>query len=376
MTAGESHGPCLVAILDGVPAGLTLDTDWIDAYLARRQRGYGRGGRMQIETDRVEVLGGTRRGVTIGSPISLRINNRDHSIDEREAVTRPRPGHADLAGMLKYGTRDARGVLERASARETAARVAGGSVAALLLHALGVRIHGYLVSLGPITAADAPADFDQLVAARDASPFLCPDAAVTEAMIAEVDAAKADGDTLGGILEVRARGMPPGVGGYVQPEQRLDGRIAGALMRIQAMKGVEIGLGMEAARRRGSEVHDEILLDAERGTRRSRNSAGGIEGGMTTGEDIVVRVAMKPISTLRRRLRSVDLATGEAVEAAHERSDVCAAPAASVIAESVVAIELANALLEKAGGDSMAEVRRNLDAYRAACDRLQRPGTA
>lgn len=367
-TAGESHGACLVALLSGVPAGLDLPDEWIDGYLARRQLGYGRGGRMRIEKDRVEVLAGRRGKRTIGSPLALRVANRDHSIDRLPPVTRPRPGHADLAGMLKYGTRDARDVLERASARETAARVAGGAVAARILDQLGVRVVGYLRSLGGVTAGPFPDDLDELVARRDASPVLCPDEAVTQQMIAAVDAAGADGDTLGGVLEVRARGLPPGLGGYAQPEDRLDGRLAWALMRVQAMKAVEIGLGMRAASLPGSAVHDEILPDGHGGTRRSRNSAGGIEGGMTTGEDVVVRVAMKPISTLRRSLRSVDVTTGELAPAAFERSDVCAAPAASVIAEAVVALELASALLRKTGGDSMAEVRRNLDAYRLACD--------
>jgi chorismate synthase len=370
-TAGESHGATLIAILEGVPAGLDLPAAWIDGYLARRQRGYGRGGRMKIETDRVEILSGLRSGVTIGSPIALRVPNRDHTIDKLPPVHRPRPGHADLAGMLKLGTDDARDVLERASARETAARVAGGAVAARLLGELGIRVAGYLRSLGPIDAAPPPDDLDELVRLRDTSPFLCPDPDVTDAMTAEVDAAKDAGDTVGGILEVRAEGMPPGVGGYALAEQKLDGRLAAALCRIQAMKAVEVGLGMEAARRRGSEVHDEILA-ADGSVTRSHNHSGGIEGGMTTGEPVVVRVAMKPISTLRRALRSVDVTTGDAVEAAWERSDTCAAPAAGVIAECVVALELADALLEKTGGDSLTEVRRNLDGYRAACDDLLR----
>ncbi len=372
-TAGESHGAALVAVLDGVPAGLALDASFIDVYLARRQRGYGRGGRMKIETDRAEILAGLRAGATIGSPIALHVANRDHTIDSLPAVHRPRPGHADLPGMLKLGTADARDVLERASARETAARVAGGAVAARLLEELGVRVAGYVRTLGPIEAAAPPRDLDELIAARDASPFLCPDPAVTDAMTAEVDAARDAGDTVGGIVEVRAVGMPPGVGGYAQPDDRLEGRLAAALCRIQAMKGVEIGLGFEAARRRGSDVHDEILPAAGGGgVRRSRNNAGGIEGGMTTGEEVIVRVAMKPISTLRRALRSIDVVSGEPVAAAFERSDVCAVPAAGVIAECVVALVLADALLEKTGGDSMAEVRRNLDAYRAACDDLLR----
>lgn len=378
VTAGESHGPALIAVLTGLPAGLALDVARIDAALARRQRGHGRGGRMKIEEDRAEILSGTRHGLTLGSPVALRIANRDATIERLPPVHRPRPGHADLAGMFKYGTRDARDVLERASARETAARTAGGAVASVLLDALGVRVCGFLRSLGPVEAAEPPDDLDELVRRRDASPFLCPDPGAADAMTREVDAAAAAGDTLGGVVEVRARGLPPGVGGFDQPEHRLDGRLAGALVRIQAMKAVEIGLGFEAARRRGSEVHDEILAaDGAGRPRRGSNRSGGIEGGMTTGEDVVVRVAMKPISTLRRALRSVDVTTGEQVSAAFERSDVCAAPAASVVAESVVALVLADALLEKTGGDSLAEVLRNLDAYRRACGALvARPGGA
>jgi chorismate synthase len=324
---------------------------------------------MKIEQDRAEILAGVRGGRTIGSPVALRIANKDDSIDRLPAVTRPRPGHADLAGMLKYGTSDARDVLERASARETAARTAGGAVAALLLEALGVRVAGFLRSLGPIEAREIPAEWDALVRARDASPFLCPDASAQAAMTAEIDAARAAGDTVGGVLEVRASGMPPGCGGYATAEERLDGRLGAALLRIQAMKAVEIGDGFAAARARGSQVHDEIVREGA-AVRRASNRSGGIEGGMTTGEDVVVRVAMKPLSTLMRPLRSVDVATGEASEAAAERSDVCAAPAASVVAEAVVALVLADALLEKTGGDSMDEVRRNLDAYRRACGGL------
>jgi chorismate synthase len=367
-TAGESHGKALVAVLVGVPAGLTFDVDFVDAFLARRQLGYGRGARMKIEDDRAEVLSGVRKGRTIGSPIALRIANRDDSIDRLPDVTRPRPGHADLAGMLKYETGDARDVLERASARETAARTAGGAVAAMLLREFEVHVVGFLRSLGPVVATDVPPDLVELVIRRDASPFLCPDASVTAAMTAEVDAAREAGDTLGGVLEVRARGMPPGVGGYDVAERRLDGRLAAALMRVQAMKGVEIGMGFEAARLRGSAVHDEIVAGTD-GVKRTRNNAGGIEGGMTNGEDVVVRVAMKPLSTLRRAMRSVDMATGENVEATVERSDVCAAPAASVVAEAVTALVLADALLEKTGGDSVVEARRNLEAYRASSSR-------
>jgi chorismate synthase len=274
--------------------------------------------------------------------------------------------------MLKYGTRDARDVLERASARETAARVAGGAVAWCVLEALGVRVTGFLRSLGPVDARDVPADHDEIARLRDASPFLCPDPAVSAAMAAEVDAARDAGDTLGGVLEVRARGLPPGIGGYATPEERLDGLLAGALMRIQAMKAVEVGEGFAAARLRGSQVHDAIVTDGA-ALRRATNRAGGIEGGMTTGEEVVVRVAMKPLSTLRNALRSVDVETGAAVEATVERSDVCAAPAASVVAEAVVSLVLADALLTKTGGDGIEEIRRNLLAYRSACDGFLHP---
>jgi chorismate synthase len=368
-TAGESHGKSLVAVLTGMPAGIALDVPAIDAFLARRQLGYGRGARMQIESDRAQVLSGLRKGKTIGSPIAIAIANRDDSIDRLPAVTRPRPGHADLAGMLKYDTADARDVLERASARETAARTAGGALAWLLLRELGVGVAGFLRSLGGIVAADIPPDLGELVRRRDASPFLCPDASVTPAMTAAVDAARDAGDTLGGVVEVWARGLPPGIGGYDTAERRLDGRLAGALLRVQAMKGVEIGMGFAAAQARGSEVHDEIVKDERGALRRTRNHAGGIEGGMTNGEDVVVRAAMKPLSTLRRPMRSVDTATGESVVATVERSDVCAAPAAGVVAEAVVALVLADALLEKTGGDALDEVRRNLDAYRARATR-------
>ncbi len=371
-TAGESHGPALVAIVDGVPAGLELEPSWIDAYLVRRQKGYGSGGRMRIESDRVEILAGLRGTTTLGSPLALRVPNKDHTIDRLPAVHRPRPGHADLPGMLKYGTDDARNILERASARETAARVAGGAVAARLLDALGIRVAGYLVELGDVAAAPVVGELDDVVRRRELSAFQCPDPEATEAMTAAVDAARESGDTLGGIIEVRAHGLPPGLGGFAQPEDRLDGRLAGALCRIQAMKGVEVGQGFASARLPGSEVHDEIVPDGEGGTRRPTNRSGGIEGGMTNGEDVVVRVAMKPLASLRRSLRSVDVRTGEEVDAARQRSDVCAAPRASVVAECVVAFELARVVLEKTGGDSLAEVHTRLEAHRRACDELFR----
>jgi chorismate synthase len=335
VTAGESHGFSVSAILTGMPAGLSVDLEAIDAVLRRRQGGYGRGGRMTIERDRLSIEAGLRRGVTLGSPILLKVPNRDHRIDDAPAVTRPRPGHADLAGMMKFGTKDAREVLERSSARETVIRVAAGAVAGQLLAAFGVRVHGFVVSLGDVTAKAIPEDPDDLVAARDASPFFCPDPSATDAMKAAVDAVRAEGDTLGGIFEVRAFGVPPGIGTNATFAERLDARLAGALMSIPAMKGVEIGMGMGAARRRGSEVHDPIVPGPDR-PRRSRNNAGGIEGGITNGEPVVVRTAMKPISTLMKKaLPSVDVTTGEATTAATERSDYTAVPAASVVGEAM-----------------------------------------
>ena len=374
VTAGESHGASVTAVLTGVPAGLRLDLDAVDAMLARRQGGYGRGARMEIERDRVVVEAGLRRGVTLGSPLLLRVANRDHRIDDAPAVHRPRPGHADLAGMMKFGTLDARDVLERSSARETAARVAAGAVAVQLLAAFGVEVHGFVVSLGDVRATSVPEAPDALLAARDASAFFCPDPATTEPMTAAVDAARADGDTLGGVFEVRAFGVPPGLGTNATFAGRLDARLAGALMSIPAMKGVEIGLGMEAASRRGSDVHDPILPGEGR-PRRGSNHAGGIEGGITNGEPVVVRTAMKPISTLMRGLPTVDVETGEASTGATERSDITAVPAASVVGEAMVALVLAGALLEKTGGDTMEEVARNLDAHLRAVEALfRRPG--
>jgi chorismate synthase len=372
VTAGESHGPAVVAILEGIPAGLRVDADGVDAVLARRQRGYGRGGRMRIERDRVELLGGLRGGRTLGDPLVLVVRNRDDSLERLAPVTRPRPGHADLAGMLKMQTRDARDVLERASARSTAALAAAGAVAALLLRECGIEVAGFCRSVGTVEAASVPGGIPALRRARDASEFLCPDPSVRGAMKALVDAARAAGDTAGGVVEVWADGVPPGLGDFRTLEGRLDGRLAAALMRIPAIKGVEIGLGFEAARRPGSEAHDPILPAGRGGRfpRREGNRAGGIEGGMTNGERVVVRAAMKPLSTLRRALPSVDAATGKACSGALQRSDVCAVPAASVVAECAVSLEVAAALLEKTGGDTVAEVRRNLAAYVAAAGRV------
>ena len=385
-TAGESHGPALVVILEGVPAGLRLDVGRdVDPELRRRQGGYGRGERMRIESDRAEVLSGLRLGETIGSPLSLLIRNRDWenwqvamapgapdpaATDEQlRRVRLPRPGHADLAGVLKYGRDDARDILERASARETTARVAAGAVARRLLAETGIYIGSHVVMMGGVEAArpdELPADLN---AAADRSPLRTLDPAAERQMIAAVDAASAEGDTLGGVFEVVATGLPVGLGSHVSGERRLDARLAGALMSIQAMKGVEIGMGFRAAALRGSQVHDEIERDPSRartgGYRRSRNNAGGVEGGMSTGEPLVVRVAMKPLSSLAKPLRSVDLGTGERADAVRERSDVAALAAAGVVGEAMVALVLADALLEKFGGDSMTELTRSLDAYLA-----------
>ncbi|HWE41913.1 MAG TPA: chorismate synthase [Gemmatimonadaceae bacterium] len=380
-TAGESHGQALVCILEGMPAGVPLSAADVDEQLARRQQGYGRGRRMQIERDTVELLAGVRAGETFGSPIAMLVRNRDWKnwsaiMDpapregdpdpRRRAVTRVRPGHADLTGLLKYDRSDARDILERASARETTARVAAGAVCRRFLAEFGVRIGSHLSHLGGIDAArpePMPADIN---AAADGSQLRTLDPAAEEAMIARIDAVKREGNTLGGICEVVADGLPVGLGSHVSWDRKLDGRIAAAMMSIPAVKGVEIGIGFDAARRTGAEVHDEIER-ADRAlsgnVRRRTNRAGGLEGGMTTGEPLVVRVAMKPISTLMRPLQTVDVATGGPAEATAERSDVTAAPAMGVIAEAMLAIVLADAFLEKFGGDSLNEVRRNYDGY-------------
>jgi len=383
-TAGESHGRGLVALVEGVPAGLELIAERdIDPDLRRRQGGYGRGGRMKIEQDAAEILTGVRHGETLGSPLALLVWNRDWQnwqvamspeppdADTPEKKLRrvhlPRPGHADLVGVLKYDRTDARDILERASARETTARVAAGAVAKRILADAGVAIGSHIVSLGGIDAALPDVLPDDLNAAADASPLRTLDRDAERRMIEAIDAAKADGDTFGGVFEVVARGVPAGLGSHVAWDRRLDGRIAQAMMSIQAMKGVEIGLGFEAARRRGSQVHDEIeRVDGETasgGFGRHGNNAGGLEGGMTTGAPLVVRVAMKPLSTLMQPLRSVDLRTGERADAVRERSDVVALAAAGVVGEAMLATVLADALLEKFGGDSMSELLRNLRGY-------------
>jgi chorismate synthase len=385
-TAGESHGQALIALLEGMPAGLRLLASDVDAELARRQQGYGRGRRMVIETDRVEILGGVRAGETLGAPIALMIRNKDWANWEaimdpaprpeddsaegrKRQVTRVRPGHADLTGLLKFDRDDARDILERASARETTARVAAGAVARRFLAEFGVRIGSHLVHLGGVDAVRPSVMPGELNAAADASPLRCLDPLAEQAMMARIDAAKADGNTLGGICEVVADGLPVGLGAHVSWDRKLDGRLAAAICSIPAVKGVEMGIGFAAARVTGAEVHDEIEPapgSARTGNvRRRSNSAGGLEGGMTTGEPLVLRVAMKPISTLMRPLGTIDTRTGDRAEAAAERSDVTAVPAMGVIAEAMVALVLADAFLEKFGGDSLGEVRRNHDAYLA-----------
>ncbi|MDW8343933.1 MAG: chorismate synthase [Verrucomicrobiae bacterium] len=369
-TAGESHGPCLIGILEGLPAGLVLSVEKINQDLWRRQQGYGRGGRMKIESDTVEILAGIRRGETIGSPLALLVRNKDHKIDVLPPVTKPRPGHADLTGVLKYNRQDARDILERASARETTMRVAIGAVCKQLLAELGIELVGHVVALGPVRAQTEGMTVQQIRERSETSPVRCADAQAEQEMIEAIDRAKSEGDTLGGVFEVMATGVPVGLGSHVHWDRKLDANIARALMSVQAIKGVEVGLGFEAARRNGSQVHDEILPAEEGGmVRRTHNHAGGFEGGMTNGQPVVVRAAMKPLSTLMKPMRSVDLQTGEEVRGAVERSDVCAVPAAAVIGEAVVAIELAAAVLDKFGGDSLAELKRNFAAYVESCRR-------
>ena len=369
-TAGESHGQALVVLIEGMPAGVTLDLGLIDAELRRRQGGYGRGGRQQIETDEVNVLSGIRCGVTIGSPIAAQIANRDWRIDSAAPVHRPRPGHADLAGSLKWLTADCRNTLERASARDTAARVAAGAVAQCLLRMLGIDVVGYVTRIGPVAVVvDGALGPAELRTAREANDAYCPDAASAAAMIQAIRQAKIDRDTLGGFVEVQAWGVPPGLGSCARWQDKLDGRLAAALMSVPAVKGVEIGGGFELGRLPGSQVHDAIRYDpAGRDTPRlgfvrPTNRAGGLEGGMTNGQPIIVRAVMKPISTLLQGMESVDLVSKRPERSDYERSDVCAVPAASVIAENVVAFEIARALLEKFGGDTLAEVTAARESY-------------
>lgn len=384
-TAGESHGPALVSILEGIPAGLPLTADDVGIDLARRQQGYGRGRRMQIEKDTVQFLSGVRAGETLGSPVAMLIANRDWKNWEeimdparresdpaprKRAVTRPRPGHADLSGMLKYERADARDILERASARETTARVAAGAICRRFLQEFGVRIGSHVIHLGGIDAQRPDPLPQDINAVADQSPLRTLDPEADQRMMARIDAIKREGNTLGGICEVVCDGLPVGLGSHVSWDRKLDGRLGAAMMSIPAVKAVEIGLGFEAARRTGAEVHDEIELAPGNpltgNVRRRTNRAGGLEGGITTGEPLVIRVGMKPISTLMRPLATVDVATGEPASAVAERSDVTAVPAMGVIAEAMAAFVLAQAFLEKFGGDSLAEVRRNYDSYVAS----------
>jgi chorismate synthase len=377
MTAGESHGPKLVTIVEGVPAGLPLLADDVDFDLARRQRGYGRGGRMKIETDRVEFGGGVRNGETLGSPIAMTIVNKDHQSwldrmgagplpETPEPLTRPRPGHADLAGGLKYDRKDLRDILERASARETASRTAVGAVAKKLLAAVGIEVFAHVVAIGPVKATRPDVPLGELRRLARASDLACADAEAEAKMKDAIRETAHAGDTLGGIFEVVAMGVPPGLGAHVQWDRKLDGRLAQALMSIQAIKGVEVGDGWAAAGSRGSHVHDPILYDAKTHRfERPSNHAGGVEGGITNGAPVVCRAAMKPIATLKKALPSVDVRTKEPFDAAFERSDVCAVAAASIVGEAMVAIALGDALLEKFGADSLKELVRNVDGYRA-----------
>jgi chorismate synthase len=374
VTAGESHGPGLTAIVEGLPAGLELRPENIDRDLARRQLGHGRGGRMKIEKDRAAVTAGVRHGRTLGSPVALRIENRDYANwEERmspwpveadvDEVHLPRPGHADLAGVQKYGHTDVRNVLERASARETAARVAAGALAKALLRRLGVTVHSHVTRIGTVAAPERdglrPEDFARV----DDSPVRCLDAAAGEAMVGEIDAARKANESLGGVFEVQAFGLVPGIGAYASWEERLDGRLAQAIMSIQAMKGVGIGDGFALAERVGSQAHDEIFWSEDRGYHRETNRAGGLEGGMTTGDPLVVRAAMKPLPTLTKPLRSVDIETKQPAQALRERTDSCTVPAAGVVGEAMVALVLATAYREKLGGDHIADMLGALRAY-------------
>jgi len=385
LTAGESHGPALVAVLEGLPAGVPVTSSDITKQLARRRLGYGRGARMKFEQDKVSILGGIRHGQSLGGPVAIEIGNTEWpkweqimaadpvaadvlaGLARNAPLTRPRPGHADLAGMQKYGFADARPILERASARETAARVALGTVAQQYLRAvLGAEVVSHVVSIGQAEAVAGPLPTPADRAAVDDSPVRALEAESTERMVAEIEAAKADGDTLGGVVEVLVYGLPPGLGSFVHADRKLDARLAGALMSIQAIKGVEVGDGFLTARRRGSAAHDEmdpIGSGRSQGVSRRSNRAGGIEGGMTNGEVLRVRAAMKPISTVPRALATVDVSTGERAQAIHQRSDVCAVPAAAVVAEAMVALVVADAVSEKFGGDSVAETRRNVVSY-------------
>ena len=380
LTAGESHGPELVAILEGLPAGVPVTTEDVQNALARRRLGFGRGARMKFELDEVNLSGGVRHGLTQGGPVAITIQNTEWPKWEKimsadpvneselegaraEALTRPRPGHADFTGMQKYGFLDARPVLERASARETAARVALGEVAARFLKSLGIELVTHTVAIGPISNTELSLPKPSDVNALDEDPVRCFSSSVSAAMVAEIEDCHKAGDTLGGVVETLVYGLPPGIGSYVHWDRRLDSQLAGALMGIQAIKGVEVGDGFETTRRRGSLAHDEIEKDASGVVHRTSGRAGGIEGGMSTGEILRVRTGMKPISTVPKALATIDVSTGEATKAHHQRSDVCAVPAAGIVAEAMVSLVIANAVLEKFGGDSVAETKRNMQSF-------------
>ncbi len=376
LTAGESHGKALVVILDGVPSGLPLKEDFINYQLARRQKGYGRGGRMKIEQDKVEILSGVRAGKTIGSPISLKIENKDWAnwqkimdvaqddISQGKIVHHPRPGHTDLPGGIKYDQHDLRNILERSSARETAARVATSSIARRLLDEFEIEIIGHVINLGGICISSKRLPLNEIEKISEESELRCIDKKVEAQMIEKIDLAKKNGDSLGGIFEIIVEGLPVGLGSHVQWDKKLDGRLAQSLMSIQAIKGVEIGMGFDTANHFGSQVHDEIFYDKKRERYfRKQNNAGGLEGGITNGEPLVIRAAMKPLSTLYRPLKSVNIITHETYEATIERTDITAVPAAAVIGENCVAFTLADAFLEKFGGDSLKEIHRNYEGY-------------
>jgi chorismate synthase len=393
LTAGESHGPELIAILEGMPAGVLITTSDVQAALARRRLGYGRGARMKFEQDEVSLSGGVRHGLSQGGPVAITIKNTEwpkweqvmssDPVDESqlsgaraEPLTRPRPGHADFTGMQKYGFLDSRPVLERASARETAARVALGEVAARFLAQLGITLVTHTVAIGTVSSRSLSLPTFRDVEVLDESPVRCFDKATADAMVSQIEDCQKSGDTLGGVVETLVYGLPPGLGSYVHWDRKLDAQLAGALMGIQAIKGVEVGDGFETARRRGSQAHDEIERDGEGLVKRLTGRAGGIEGGMSTGEVLRIRAAMKPISTVPKALSTIDVTTGEATKAHHQRSDVCAVPAAGVVAEAMVALVIANAVLEKFGGDSVLETKRNLDNYLASIpDALKSAGS-
>lgn len=375
LTAGESHGPSLSAIVEGLPAGMPLTEDYINTFLARRQTGYGRGGRMKIETDTVKFLSGVRGGLTTGGPVSLLVENRDwanwsdvmaagpEARLDLKTVTKPRPGHVDLAGAIKYNHRDIRNVLERASARETGARVAACSIGRALVEQFGIRIVGHVLRIGSITVTGDMLKPDEIARRMLGSELMCADPQAEAEMKKEIDRAREAGDSLGGVFEIIISGLPVGLGSYAQYDRKLDGRLAQALMSIQAIKGVEIGLGFRSGEVPGSQVHDEIFYDDTRGFYRQTNRAGGLEGGVSNGEDLILRAVMKPIPTLYKPLKSVDIKTKEPYEASVERSDVCAVSAAAVVGEAVAAFEIARAMIEKFGGDSLGEMQSNFNAY-------------